>query len=125
ALHGFELIQLEVRVRDGEQVARLRLFVKEHPPALALDLFFHFEDAFALEHYREDESRRGIPGIVQFDELSEQRLGVLFLNGLGWRGRRRFVDALPVGDEPLAVARAVAFALPARLAQIQPLNLAL
>jgi hypothetical protein len=55
ALHGFELVQMQIRIGYGENVARSRLFVNEHAPAVADDLLFHLEDALAFEHHGEDE----------------------------------------------------------------------
>jgi hypothetical protein len=118
ALDFFELIQAQVRVGDGEDVAGLRLLVDEHALAVADDLFLHLEDALAFEHHGEDVTGGGVARIILFDQFAQHRFRRVFLDRVHlWRGR--FVNPLPVRDETLAFARAVAeLVLPARLADV-------
>ena len=53
-LHLLQLIELKVRVRDGKYVPSGGLFVNENALAIAHVLFFDFEQAFALQHDRQD-----------------------------------------------------------------------
>ncbi len=118
ALDGFELVQPQIRVGDGEHVARPRLLVNEHAPAFADDLLLHLEDALAFEHHGEDERGGRVTRIVLLDELAQQCLGGLLLDGVRHR-RRHFKNALPVGNKTFAFARAVAeLALPAGFANV-------
>jgi len=98
ALDQFQLIQPQIGIGDGEDIAGFRLFVNENALAIAHHLFLHFQNPFALEHHRQDISRRGMCRIVLLDELSQQGLGGVFLNGLGDR-RRGFVNALPMRNK--------------------------
>ena len=97
----FELIQSQRRVNDGEDVAGLGLLVNEHAMAVALELFLDLEDAFAFEHHGEDVAGGDVLGVVQLDELAEERLGVFLLDGVHGGGGRREIDALPVRNEIL------------------------
>jgi len=99
ALDQFQLIQPQIGISDGEDIAGLGLFVNENALAIANNLFFHFQNPFALEHHGQDVSRRGMLRIVLLDELSQKGFGGVFLDGLG-DGGRRFVNALPMGDKP-------------------------
>ena len=120
ALDLFELVQMQGRVNDGEHVSALRLFVNENPLPIAHDLLLHLENAFPLQHHGENECRRDVMRIVLLDEFSQKRLrGFLFDRFR--RRRRRLIDALPIGDETLSIARAFAeLLLPARSANIRP-----
>jgi hypothetical protein len=117
---------LQAGIRDGEDVTGLRLLVHENALLIAFELFLHFEDAFAFEHHGQDVGRGGVLRIVRLHDFSQERFGVLLLNRLRRRGRRRFINALPVGDESLAIGRSFTMLLlPASLAQVAPLNLML
>lgn len=120
----FELVELKAGVGDGEEVAGAGLFVEEDALAVAVELFFDFEQAFAFEHDGEDESGGGVFGIVEFDEFAEEGLGGFFLDGVGGRGGRCFVGALPVGDEAFAFAGALAVLFaPAVFAYVEAMEL--
>ncbi|MDW8309645.1 MAG: hypothetical protein RMK20_09755, partial [Verrucomicrobiales bacterium] len=124
ALDVFQLVEFQVRVGNGEHVAGFALFVDEGAAAVANDLFLDLEDAFAFEHDGEDEGRREVARVVLLDELAQERLGGFAADGFGGRGRR-FINALPVGDEAFALGGAVAeLRLPAVVADIKPLQLA-
>ena len=95
ALDCFELVQMQIRVGDGEDVAGLRLLVNEHALAVAHDLFLHLEDAFAFEHHRQNIRSGRVTRIVLLDELPQNGLGGLLLDGVH-RRHGRFVNPLPV-----------------------------
>ena len=80
--------------------------------------FLHLEHALAFEHDGENVTGGRVTRVILLDELSQQRLGGVLVNRVGGR-RGRLVNALPVGNEPFALARAVAeLALPARFAHV-------
>jgi hypothetical protein len=118
ALDSFELVQMQIRVGDGENVTRPRLLVNEHALAVADNLLLHLEDALAFEHHGEDERGGRVARVVLLDELAQQRLGGLLLDGVH-RRQRHLKNALPVRDESFALARAVAeLILPAGFANV-------
>src|SRR5665213_2462721 len=49
-LDFFQLIELKIRVGNGKDIAGSRLLVNKNAMAIALDLLFDFQQAFALEH---------------------------------------------------------------------------
>ena len=53
----FQLIQLEIRVDDGEEIARLGLFVNKHALAIPLELLFNLEQALALQQWHVQQER--------------------------------------------------------------------
>ena len=108
-LDSVELIQVQVRVGNRENVAGLGLLVNEHALAFALELLLHLQDALAFEHDGEDEAGGSVPRGVPLDELPQERLGGVLLDGIGGR-RRGFIDALPVRDEALGNNVVVAMA---------------
>ena len=113
-----ELVELQIGVYDGEEVARGRLFVDENPLADAPELFFDFKQTLAFEHDGEDVAGRDVLRIVEFNEPAQERLGVFPFNRIG-RRRRRFIHAVPIGNKALAFARALAvLLLPARFANV-------
>ena len=118
-LHLFQLVEMQVRIGNREDVARLRLLINEDALAVALELFFHLENAFAFEHDRENIGGGRITGLVLFDELAQHCLGFFFLDGVNdWR--RHFENSLPVRDESGLAARGVSgLFLPARLANVR------
>ena len=59
-----KLIELQVRIRDREDITGLGLFIYENPLAFALDLFLHLEDAFAFQHDCQNVSRRRVMRVV-------------------------------------------------------------
>ena len=56
-LNLLELVELEVRVDDGEDVAGFGLFVDEDAVTVANKLFLHSKEAFAFEHDGQDVTR--------------------------------------------------------------------
>src|ERR1035437_7575270 len=113
-----ELVELQGRVADSENVAGAGLFIDKDALPVAHDLLFDLQQALAFEHNGEDITGRDITRVVQLDELAQERLGVLLLNRLH-AGHGRGIDTLPIGDEAFAVTRALAvLALPAGLANI-------
>ena len=118
ALDLFELVEAQVRIGDGKDVAGFRMFINENPLPVADDLFFHFENAFAFQHHGQDVARGGVLRVVLLDEFAQQRFGSVFLDGLD-DGSRREKDGLPVRNKAFAFARAFAeLVLPAVLANI-------
>jgi hypothetical protein len=71
------------------------MLVDENALAITDDLLFDLEETLSFEHDSENVPCRDVLGIVEFDELSQKRLGGFFLNGLvrRWRG---VVNAVPV-----------------------------
>ena len=109
----------EIRIGDGENVARGRLFVDEDPSSIADDLFFNFQDALAFEHHGEDVTGGRVLRIVLFDQLSQQGFRRFLLDRIR-RRRRCKKNALPIGDESLPVCGSVAvLLLPAGLANVR------
>src|ERR1019366_7734311 len=118
-LHLLQLVELQGRVDDGEYVACAGSFIDEHAMSVARDLLFDLEQTFALEHDGENIRGRNVAWVVQLDQLAQEGLGILPLNRIN-RGRRRSIDAMPIGDEAFAVARALAvLLLPAGLANVR------
>ena len=118
-----ELIELEVRVDDGEDVPGFGLFVDKDAVTVAHELFFHAQEALAFEHDGQDVARGNIVRVVKFDEFAEERFGGFFLDGLGLRDRS-FIHPLPVGDETLPIAAAIAvLLLPAGLADVEAMEI--
>ena len=118
ALDLFELVEMQVGVGDGKDVAGFGLLINEDAAAFAEDLLFHFKDALALEHDGEDVTGGRVLRIVLFDELAKQGFGGVFLNGLD-DGRGRVENGLPMGDKALAIAGTITeLVLPAVLADI-------
>jgi hypothetical protein len=118
ALDLFELVEVQVGVGDGKDVAGFGLLINEDAAAFAEDLLFHFEDALAFEHDGKDVTGGRMLRIVLFDEFAEQGFGGVFLDGLD-NGRGRVENGLPMGDKAFAVAGAIAeLVLPAVLADI-------
>src|SRR5207302_327253 len=82
--------------------------------------FFDFQNPFALQHHREDETGRAVFQIVLFEEFAQQRFRGLLLDRLSLRGRH-FEDALPMRDESFSAGRADAvMGGPATFADIEP-----
>ena len=88
----------------------MRLLIDKHALALAHDLLFDLEQALAFQHDREDVARGNVMRVIQLDQFPQERLGGFLLDGIG-RGRRRFIDALPIGNEPFALARPITILL--------------
>ena len=109
-LHLLELVELQVRIGDGEHVPGFGLLVNEDALAVPRQLFLHLDDSLSLQHHRENVTRRNITRIIQFDEFAQQRLGGVFLNRFR-RGHGRLICPLPIGNKSFAVARAVAVLL--------------
>jgi hypothetical protein len=70
-LDGLELIQLQVRVRDSEQVTGPCLLIDKDAFPLSHLLILDFEDAFAFEHDSQNETGSLIPWVVQLDQAVE------------------------------------------------------
>ena len=118
-LHGGELVELKVGIKNRKQIAGEPLFVNKNALAVSDQLFFDLKQTFALKHGRKDVAGRDVLWIVQFDNLAQERFGRFLLDGLR-RRRWSFINTTPVGDKPLAIARAITeLFLPARLANIE------
>jgi hypothetical protein len=118
ALDLFELVEAQVRVGDGKDVAGFGMFINEDTLSVADELFFHFEDAFAFQHHGQDITRGSVMRIVLLNEFAQQRFGRVLLDCLD-DGSGRQKDGLPMGNETFAVARAFAeLGLPAILANV-------
>ena len=118
ALNLFELVEVQVGIGDGKDIASLRLFVNENTAAFADNLLLHLENAFAFEHDGEDVAGGNVARIILLDELAQERFSSVFLNGLDDRGGG-VKNRLPMGDETFAFARAVIeLVLPAVLADV-------
>jgi hypothetical protein len=117
-LDFLELVELQIGIDNGENVARDWMFVNENALAIPDNLLFDLEQALSFEHDCENVSCWDVLGIVEFDQFAQQGLGSFFLNGFVGR-RRRVVDTMPVRQEAFAIARALAvLLLPAGLADI-------
>jgi hypothetical protein len=112
ALDLFQLIQAQVGIGDGKDVAGLGLFVNENAVAIADELLLDLQDSFAFEHHGQDITGGRVLRIVLLDELAQQGFGGLFLDGVGDR-RRGLVNALPMGNEPAATLGIGELILPA------------
>ena len=120
------MVQLQIGIADREEIAGLRLFVHEHALAISRELLFHLEQPFALQHDRQNIGRRNKFRIIDLDQLAQKRFGIFLLDCVWRGGGRHFIDALPMRDESLPIARALAvLLLPARRADIQPHEIAL
>lgn len=118
-LHGLELVELQVRIDNREDVAGFGLLVYKHPLSITEDLFFDLEMAFAFEHHRQNVGCRDITRVVPLNDLAQERFGGFLLNGVRWRWRG-FIDALPIGNKAFALSRPFAeLFLPASLANIE------
>ena len=73
ALNSLQLVELQIRIGNSEQVPGFGLFVNENSVSLANKLFFYFKKPFALEHDREDVTGRNVMRIIQFDDLAQKR----------------------------------------------------
>jgi len=117
-LDCLKLVELQVRVDNRENVARNRMLVNKNALAIADNLLFDLEKALAFEHDRENVAGGNVLRIVQLYQFAQKGLGRFFLNGFIWRWRG-LVNAMPIRDEPFALARSVAvLLLPARLADV-------
>jgi len=125
ALHGFELIELQFWIGNGENVAGFRLLVNKDPSAFGFDLLFHAQQSLALEHHRQDERRSRVARIVEFDQLSQERLGCRLLDRIDRRRRGRLVFAMPAGDKTFALAGLAVLLRPAFVADVDAQEIAL
>ena len=122
-LNLLELVELEVRVDDGEDVPSFGLFVNEDAVTVAHELFFHAQEAFAFEHDGQDITCGNIVRVVKFDKFAQERFGGFFLDGLGLRDRS-FIHPLPIRDETLPVTATIAvLLLPAGLADVEAMEI--
>ena len=64
ALNLFELIQLQVRINNREDIPGPGLLVNEDAPSVAFELFLDLQDALALEHDRKDVGSSGVFRLV-------------------------------------------------------------
>ena len=108
-LHLFQLLHLEVGIRNGKHIAGLTHLVHKHAAIGFLDLFLHFKHALAFEHHSENVAGFAPARIAGFDQLPQEPFGIIFLNRLGWCWWRGFVSALPSGDKSFARRGPVAF----------------
>lgn len=116
-LHRFQLLELQVWVRNLEQVTTFWVFVNEHALAIAGELGFDFEDALAFEHGGEDVPGRGVSGIVFLEELAQKCFGSFFLDGVGRRGWRWLKLGDPMRDELGCILLSTTF-FPAALTEV-------
>jgi len=117
-LDGLQLVELQIGVNDRENVARKRVLVNKNTLTIAHNLLFDLEKALAFEHHCENVAGGDVLRIVELYEFAQKGLGRFFLNRFIWRWRG-LVNAMPIGNEPFALARAVAVLfLPASLADI-------
>ena len=113
-----QLVELQFRIGDREEVTRAGLLIDENALAIANNLLLHFEQPLSFQHDRKNVTRGHVVWIIDFDELAEKRFGGFLLNRIAHL-RRRFVNTLPIGDEAFALARAVTvLLLPASLANV-------
>lgn len=121
ALDFLQLIELQVRVGNLEQVACLDVLVNEDALIVFHQLRFDFQQPFPFKHHGQNKSRRGVGRIILFDQFAQKRFGGFFLNWIQRRGRWNGIDALPVGNESSAIRRALAvLGFPAILANVEP-----
>jgi len=119
-LHLFEMIQLELRIGNAEEIAAFAVFVDKDASAVLDHLGLHFENAFAFEHHGQDVTGASVFGGVLFDQFSKQRFGGVFLDWLRRGGWRRRIDALPMRDESFFVHGALAvLGFPAIFANVE------
>jgi len=123
SLHLVKLVELERGIDNGEDFARPRMFIDEHAPSIADELFFHLEQPFSFQHDGKNVARRNVVRIVQFNQFSQQRFGSVSMDRFRHCGGR-LIDALPIGNEPFAVARAFAvLLLPAGFTNVQAVEI--
>jgi len=94
-LHGFELVQLQIRVEHGEQISALWLLIYEHALAVPKELLFNFQKPLALEHHRQNICGGDVVRIVQLDQLAQKAFRRVFLDRVKCRSGS-LIDALPV-----------------------------
>src|ERR1051325_1838681 len=96
------------------------MFVDESALPVLSQLRLHFEQPFSFEHDRQNEKRPGVTGIMQFNQLAQERFSILFADGVDRRRGWRFENALPMRNESLPIRGALAeLSAPAVLADIQ------
>lgn len=106
ALDLLQLVQLQGRINNREQIAGFWMFINKHALAVANYLFFHLEQSLAFEHHCQDVARRDITFVIQFNQFPQQRFGSVFLDWLR-RGSGRFINSVPIRNKALSFARAV------------------
>jgi len=93
-LHAFELTQTQLRVAHNKDVAIFAMLVDEQTTSVGSFSANLFQHAFALEHYREDET--GVRRRIRFhDQAAKKLLRVFFRQWLGGRCWRRFEFRFP------------------------------
>ena len=118
-LNGFQLVQVQIGVCDGENIAGFGMFVNKHPLTFARELFFYFEDAFAFQHHGENKCCGCMTRVVLLYEFAQYGFRSVFLNGFNRLGCRRFIDPLPMRDEAGLVAGCLSrLLLPAGFADV-------
>ena len=71
SLHLVKLVELERGIDNGEDFARPRMFIDEHAPSIADELFFHLEQSLAFQHDGKNVSSGNVVRIVEFDQFSQ------------------------------------------------------
>ena len=71
-LDVLELIELQIGIDDGEQVARPGLLINKNAPAVANKLFLDLQQALAFEHNRQDVAGGNESRVIFLDELAQQ-----------------------------------------------------
>ena len=96
ALDLFELIEVQIRIGNREDVTGLGMLVDKNSLAVAPELLLHFQDAFALQHHGENVGGGRVARIILRDDFSQHRLGGFLLNGINRMRGRRFVSSVPL-----------------------------
>ena len=95
-LDGFEFVEFEFGVGDGEHFAGAFVFVDADAGSVVAGLDVAFDEfAFAFEHDGEDEHEGGAGFVVAGHELAEEGFGGFFFEGFGGGRGRGVVDGAP------------------------------
>jgi hypothetical protein len=105
-LHLIELVQFQSGINDCEHIPGLGVLVNKDTPPIFNGLTPRLENASALEHHRQDETRANVPRLIQIQKLAQKAFGSFALNRLSGRRRWRCVRAQPMRNKALSLGAA-------------------
>jgi hypothetical protein len=95
-LHGNQLVQLQIWVRNRQDFTGTMMFIDEHSAVALANLTPNFQDSLSLQHGRENKGGGGVGFIPKFQDAAQQTLRVIASDGLWWAGHGGMVLAPPM-----------------------------